>query len=199
VLRNAAVNIQYKFSLASFFREANNIFTRLFWLVSILSIIFIALFTVIILAGGVAAGFMQGFSLAETSLEVFLGSFIFLTAIIFGLIIFIGWFIFAVYSVLCLVVEGKGAADTIKNALSNLKKTPQAFLFFIIVFAGALAANLAFVLIMIPLGILPLVDIVLYLMNVFFQNYLAIVVWSTLIVYYTKTTNYPVYTATYDI
>ena len=96
VLRNAAVNIQYKFSLSSFFREANNIFSRLFWLVSILSIMFIALFTVVILAGGVAAGFMQGFSWAETSLEVFLGSFVFLTAIAFGLIIFIGWLIYPV-------------------------------------------------------------------------------------------------------
>ena len=199
VLRNAAVNVQYTFSLASFFREANNIFARLFWLISILSIIFIALFTVVILAVGVAAGFMQGFSWAETSLEVFLGSFIFLTAIIFSSIIFIGWLIFAVYSILCLVVEGKGSADTIKNTFSNLKKTPQAFLFFIIVFAGALAVNLTFFLIMIPLGVLPLVDIMLYLMNIFFQNYLAIVVWSALIVYYTKATKYPVYTATYDI
>jgi hypothetical protein len=199
VLRNAAVNIQYRFSLASFFREANNIFPRLFWLISILSIIFIVLFIVIILCGGVAAGFMQGFSWNETTFEVFLSSFVFLSTIILGIIIFTVWLIFMIYSILCLVIEGKGYADTIKNTFNHLKKTPQAFLFFIILFAGAFTVNLVFFLIMIPLGMLPLVDIALYLVSVVFQNYLAIVVWSALTVYYSKTANYPASPATYDI
>jgi hypothetical protein len=199
VLRNSAVNVQYRFSLSSFFREANSIFSRLLGLVSILSLIFIVLFIVIILSGGVAAGFMQGFSWAETTLEVFLGSFVVLSTIIFGIIIFFSWLIFTVYSLVCLVIEGKRSADTIKNTFNHLKKTPQAFLFFIILFAGAVAINLVFFLIMIPLGMLPLIDIVLYLVNVVFQNYLAIVVWSALTVYYSKTANYPVSPATYDI
>jgi hypothetical protein len=199
VLRNSAVNVQYRFSLSSFFKEANSIFSRLFWLVSILSLIFLVLFIVIILSGGVAAGFMQGFSWAETTLEVFLGSFVFLSTIIFGIIILFSWLIFTVYSLLCLVIEGKGSADTIKNTFNHLKKTPQAFLFFIILFGGAIAINLVFFLIMIPLGMLPLVDIALYLVSVVFQNYLAIVVWSALTVYYTKTANYPLNTTMYDI
>jgi hypothetical protein len=199
VLKNSAVNVQYRFSLASFFKEANNIFSRLYWLVSILFLIFIALFAAVIISGGIVAGFMQGFSWSETTLEVFLGSFVFLSTIIFGIIIFFSWLIFTVYSFLCLVIEGKGSADTIKNTFNHLKKTPQAFLFFIILFAGAIAVNLVFFLIMIPLGMLPLVDIVLYLVSVVFQNYLAIVVWSALTVYYTKTANYPVSPATYDI
>jgi hypothetical protein len=199
VLRNSAVNVQYRFSLSSFFREANSIFSRLFWLVSILSLVFIVLFIVIILSGGVAAGFMQGFSWAETTLEVFLGSFVFLSTIIFGVIIFFSWLILTVYSLICLVIEGKRPADTIKNTFNYLKKTPQAFLFFIILFAGAVAINLVFFIIMIPLGMLPLVDIALYLVSVVFQNYLAIVVWSALTVYYSKTANYPLNTTMYDI
>jgi len=199
VLRNSAVNMQYRFSPASFFREANNVFSRLFWLVSILSLIFIVLFIAIILSAGVTAGFMQGFSWAETTLEVFLSSFVFLSTIIFGIIIFFSWLIFTVYSFLCLVIEGKGSADTIKNTFNHLKKTPQAFLFFFILFAGAVAINLVFFIIMIPLGMLPLVDIALYLVNVVFQNYLAIVVWSALTVYYSKTAESPLNTTMYDI
>jgi len=199
VLKNSAVNVQYRFSLASFFKEANNIFSRLYWLISILFLIFIALFAAVIISGGIVAGFMQGFSWSETTLEVFLGSFVFLSTIIFGIIIFLSGLIFTVYSILCLVIEEKGSADTIKNTFNYLKKTPQAFLFFIILFAGAVAINLVFFIIMIPLGMIPLVDIVLYLVNVVFQNYLAIVVWSALTVYYSKTANYPLNTTTYDI
>jgi len=199
VLKNSAVNVQYRFSLASFFKEANNIFSRLYWLISILFLIFIALFAAVIISGGIVAGFMQGFSWSETTLEVFLGSFVFLSTIIFGIIIFLSGLIFTVYSILCLVIEEKGSADTIKNTFNYLKKTPQAFLFFIILFAGAVAINLVFFIIMIPLGMIPLVDIVLYLVNVVFQNYLAIVVWSALTVYYSKTASYPLNTTTYDI
>jgi len=199
VLKNSAVNVQYRFSLASFFKEANNIFSRLYWLISILFLIFIALFAAVIISGGIVAGFMQGFSWSETTLEVFLGSFVFLSTIIFGIIIFLSGLIFTVYSILCLVIEEKGSADTIKNTFNYLKKTPQAFLFFIILFAGAVAINLVFFLIMIPLGMIPLVDIVLYLVNVVFQNYLAIVVWSALTVYYSKTAKYPLNTTMYDI
>lgn len=199
VLRNSAVNLQYRFSLSSFLKEANKIFSRLFWLVSILSLIFIALFAAIIISGGIVAGFMQGFSWSETTLKVFLSSFVFLSTIIFGIIIFFSWLIFMVYSILCLVIEEKGPADSIKNTFNFLKKTPQAFLFFIILFAGAIAVNLAFFIIMIPLGMLPFVDIVLYCVSVVFQNYLAIVVWSALTVFYTKVTDHPVYSATYDI
>ena len=199
VLKNSAVNVQYRFGLASFFKEANNIFSRLYWLISILFLIFIALFAAVIISGGIVAGFMQGFSWSETTLEVFLGSFVFLSTIIFGIIIFISGLIFTFYSILCLVIEEKGSADTIKNTFNYLKKTPQAFLFFIILFAGAVAINLVFFIIMIPLGMIPLVDIVLYLVNVVFQNYLAIVVWSALTVYYSKTANYPLNTTMYDI
>lgn len=199
VLRNSAVNIQYRFSLSSFFKEAKIIFSRLFWLVSILFLIFIALFAAVIISGGVVAGFMQGFSWSETTLKVFLSSFVFLSTIVFGIIIFFSWFIFTVYSILCLVIEEKGPADSIKNTFNLLKRTPQAFLFFIILLAGAIAVNLVFFIIMIPFGMLPFLDIVLYCVSVVFQNYLAIVVWSALTVFYTKVTDHPVYSATYDI
>jgi hypothetical protein len=199
VLRNSAVNIQYRFSLSSFFKEANKTFSRLFWLVSILSLIFIALFGAVIIAGGIVAGFMQGFSWAETTLQVFLSSFVFLSIIIIGIIIFFSGLIFTVYSILCLVIEEKGPADTIRTTFNHLKRTPQAFLFIIILSAGAVAVHLAFILIMIPLGMLPFLDIVLYLVSVAFQNYLAIVVWSALTVYYTKATNYFAASATYNI
>jgi len=104
-----------------------------------------------------------------------------------------------VYCILSSVLEEKGALDSIKKTFNFLKKNPRAFLFFIILFAGAIIINLVFFIIMIPLGMLPFINIMLYLVSVVFQNYLSVVVWSSLTVYYIKAVNYPVYSATYDI
>lgn len=199
VLRNSAINIQYRFSLSSFFKEANKLFSRLFRLLSILLLIFIILFAAVILSAGIVAGFIQGFSWAETPLEVFFSSFVMSSIIILSTIFFLTWFMFMVYCILSSVLEEKGSLDSIKNTFNFLKKNSRAFLFFIISFVGAIIINLVFFIIMIPLGMLPFVNIVLYLVSVVFQNYLSVVVWSSLTVYYIKASNYPVYTATYDI
>jgi hypothetical protein len=199
VLRNSAIHIQYRFSLSSFFKEANKLFSRLFRLLSFLIFIFIILFTAVIISAGIVAGFIQGFSWTETPLEVFFSSFVMSSIIILSTIFFLIWLIFMVYSILSSVLEGKGLLDSIKNTFNFLKKNPRAFLFFIILSAGAIAINMVFFIIMIPLGMLPFINILLYLVSIVFQNYLSVVVWSSLTVYYIKASNYPVYTATYDI
>lgn len=198
-LKNSAVNIQYRFSLSSFFREAHKTFSCLFRVTAIQFLLFIILFAVVIISGGLIVGFTQGFSGAETPVEVFFSSFITLFILIFGTIIFLAWLMFMVYSVLSAVIEEKGAVDAIKNTFNFLKRTPQAFLFFMAIFMGAIAINLIFLISIMPLGMLPFINIPLSVISIIFQNYLSLVAWSALIVYYIKTVKPPVYTATYDI
>ncbi|GBD97143.1 MAG TPA: hypothetical protein ENG83_15810 [Nitrospirae bacterium] len=199
VLKNSAVNIQYKFSISSFFKEANINFSRLFRLVSLLLSGVIVLFLLFIVSGVIVAVVMQAVTEAGSALEMFFSSFAMLTIVIFSIIIVAAGFIFAVYSMIALVIEGKGVMDSIRSAFDFLKKMPQALLFYVILFIGIIAVNVIFYGIQLSFSVVPVMTPLIYLLNVFFQNYLAIVLWSSLIVYYIKGTDYPVYYAGYEI
>ncbi len=203
VLRNSAVYIQFRFSLSSFFKEANKNFFRLFWLISLLLFVFIILFVTFILLSVIIAAIQQAFTGTESTLEIFFRSFVLLTIVIFGIIAFLICLIFAVYSVVASVIEGGGVIDSVKKSFNLLKQKPQPFLLYIILVVGVVAANFIFYGVqisfnMVP-GMGPLFTLAFYLINAFFHSYLAIVVWSSLVVYYVKSTNYPVYSSTYEI
>lgn len=201
VLKNSAVNIRYKFSLPSFFREANSNFYRLLRLVNVALLVCIALLFVLIAAGGIIAAAVHGFS-GRTPLKVFFSSLVLMSLIIFSAIIFLACIMFMVYSAVVSVIEGNGVMDSIKKTFNFLKMKPQAFLFYLLLFFMFIALNVLFIIIEIPFGTLaaaPLLTIMLLLVNAVFQNYLALILWSSLIVYYIKATNHPVYSATYEI
>ena len=199
VLKNSAADIQYKFSMASFFKEANINFSRLFRLVSLLLSGVIALFLLFIVSGVIVAVIMQAVTETGSAFEMFFNSFAMLTIVIFSVIIVVAGFIFSVYSIIALVIEGKGAMESIRRASAFLKKNPQAFLFYVILFTGIIAANVIFYSIQLSFIAAPVMTPLIYLLNVFFQNYLTIVLWNSLIVYYIKGTDYPVYYSGYEI
>ena len=203
MLRNSAVYIQYRFSTSSFFKEANRGLSGLIRLVFILLSVFVLIFIAFIVSGGTAAAAMQAFSGQGTSLEVFFSSFIMMSVMVFSAIILMAVIMFCVYSMVVLSVERKGAVDSVKKTFDFLKERPGAFLFYMVLFAGVIAANLMFFLLKIPFSLMPdiapFIGVLISLLNVFFQSYIAIVVWSSLIVYYVKCTNYPMYSVTYDI
>jgi len=110
---------------------------------------------------------------------------------------------FCVYSMVVLSVERKGAVDSVKKTFDFLKERPGAFLFYMVLFAGVVAANLVFFFLRIPFGVMPAIapffTLFISLLNAFLQSYITVVIWSSLIVYYVKCTNYPVYSGTYEI
>lgn len=202
VLKNAAVNIQYGFSLSSFFREAGRNFPRLLRLVSLLLLIFTALLAAFIAAGGIIAAVIYGFSKADTTLEVFFSSFALMATIIFGAIIFLLWFMLMLFSIIASVIEEKGAMESVKRVFVLLKEKPQALMLFLALFAGIIVINIISIALMVPLNMLFMfapVSIMLSFVSAVVQNYLVITAWSALIIYYIKATDHPVYTATYEI
>jgi hypothetical protein len=203
ILKNSAVNVQFRFSLSSFFKEANRNFFRIFRLSLLLFFTFPMIFISLVVTGGIAAGAGWIVAGTDTALEVFFSSFVSLSIMILIIMIFLAYFIFAVYSVVASFIDGSGVMDSIRRSYYFLKQKPAAFLFCAVLIIGFIALNLVFFLLRIPFSIdpvmAPIVNILFSLMNAVFQAYLGIVVWSSLIVYYVKGTNYPIYSATYEI
>jgi hypothetical protein len=203
VLRASAVNIQYKFSLSSFFKEANRNFVRLFWIILLVSLGSVVLFTSFTISGGIIAAIIQALAGGGGILELFFSSFIMVSVIILSIIFFVACLMFTGYSMVVSVMNGKGAVDCIKKTFDFLKQKPEAFLFYFILFAGSIIANSIFFVLKMPFNMVPVLgpvmNIVLTLFSALFQSYLALVIWSSLIMYYVRGTNYPVYSAEYEI
>ncbi len=195
VLKNAALDVHYRFSLRSFFSEANGNFLRLLWLASLLFGCLTVALTVAVAAGGILAAAAQTFSGGERTIEVFLRSFALVSIIVFTIIIFIAGTVFSVYCMVASVVEKKGAVDSVKSTFVFLKKKPEAFLFYIILIAGIVAASLVFFILGLPFRVIPVLapvmNIALSLMNIVFQAYLMVVMWGCLIVYYIRGADHP--------
>ena len=204
VLRTSAVNIQYKFSLSSFFKESNRNFGRLFWLISLVSFGATVLFVAFTVSGVLIAAIIQVLAGGGGGiLELFFSSFIMVSVIILSIIFFSACLIFTGYSMVVSVMNGNGSMDCIKKTFDFLKQKPEAFLFYFILFAGSIIANSLFFVLKMPFNAVPVLgpvmNISLTLFSAVFQSYLALVIWSSLIIYYLKGTDYPVHSAEYQI
>ena len=203
VLRNSALNKQYKFSLASFFNEAGSLFFPLFWLLSfglciaIGAVIFFGILT------GIFIFIIRAYDGIQSTFSIFVVSFFALSLITLGIIGALGGLILTVYSVISLVVERKGTIDSFKSAWNLLKNQPSGFLFYIIIFLGFIVINIILMIFGGVLSIIPLVGIAInipyHLIYYVVQVYLNLVLWGALLVYYLKVKNRTDYNSMYDI
>jgi hypothetical protein len=203
VLKDSAVNIQYRFNLSSFFKGAKKYFFPLFWLICLLLPGFIIMFIIFIVSGGIGVTVLQTLVGTGTRIGMFFNLFFILSIIVFGTILLLTAIVFIVYSVMVSVIEEKGVLGSIKRTFNFLKDKPVAFLFYIILLIAIITANLLLFIIETPFNMIPvmkpLINVAFYLINTIFQSYLSIVLWSSLLVFYIKSTNYPVHYVTYDI
>jgi len=199
VLRCSAVNSQFRFKVRSFFQEAGNNFSRLFRLLSLVLLITMAFIIVTLVIGGISAAIMKSLSGSETTIEVFFNSFVTIFIIIISVIIILSSIIFAVFSLVISVVTMEGAMASMSRAYHFIKEKPQSLLFCFVLFIGIIIANAIFFSLQIPMQFMPFMMPFAYLLNALGQSYLIIVMWSSLIMYYIKSANYPVYNAGYEI
>ncbi len=199
VLRSSAVNTQFTFSVSSFFQEAGRNFFRLFRLLSLVLLIILAFITFTLIAGGVFVAVMKSVSGTETNIEVFFSSFMTIFITIISIAVILVSIIFAVFSMVISVVTMEGARASMSKAYSFIKDKPQSLLFCTILFLGIITANALFFSLQIPIQFMPFIMPLVYLLNALGQSYLIIVMWSSLLMYYIKTVNYPVYAAGYEI
>jgi hypothetical protein len=190
VLRSAVSSSDYRFSLSLFFKESGTHFTRLLWLLSLLLFVFSLALIILGIAGG--AGFIAAQSLksSESFIGIFLSSFLTVTATVISILVFIAGFMYTFYSMIISVMEERGAVESIKKTHDLLKSRPQAILLFFILFAGVITINILFFGIKIPFDMIPLlapfVNLAITIVNSVFQSYVAVFVWSSLIIYYLK-------------
>lgn len=199
VLRSSAVNTQSKFKVSSFFKEAGRNFPRLLRLLSLVSLISLVLIIATLVIGGLSAAIMKSVTGAETTIEVFFSSFVTIFITIMSIIIILASIIFAVFSMVISVVTMEGAIASMSRAYNFIKEKPQSLLFCIVLFIGIITANAIFFTLQIPMQFMPFMMPLVYLLNALGQSYLIIVMWSSLIIYYIKSANYPVYSAGYEI
>jgi len=198
-LRNSFTNAGLTFTLPSFFREANANFSRLFWLLSLVFFGITVLLTGCALMGGIMVLVVNAVSATDGILTMFLRSFAVVFMIIICVLSLLASVIFSVYSVVISVVEEKNAKESVKSTFGFLKEKPQALLFFIVLILVFITASLIFFSVQIPLRIIPFIHVVTFLINAFFSNYLAVVLWGSLVAYYMRASGSPVYDTGYEI
>jgi hypothetical protein len=199
VLKNSVVNIQYTFRFSSFFKEAGSNFSRLMGLASLVVISLTALGIAFVITGAAIAAFTGALTETGSTLEMFFSSFSFMTIVVLSIILVLYSLVFAVFSSLGLVVDGKGVMESIGRTFRFLNRTPHAYVYYLVLVAGFIVVNAVLYGLQVPVSLIPFFTPLLYVFNAFIQSYLAIVLWSSLIVYYVKATNYPVYSSTYEI
>ncbi len=199
VLRSSAVDTQYKFNVSSFFKEAGRNFFRLFRVLSLVLLISLALIIATLVIGGICAAIMKSVSGAETTMEVFFSSFVTIFIIILSIVIILTSIIFTVFTLVISVVTMEGARACVSRAYNFIKEKPQSLLFCMILFAGIITVNAVFFTLQIPMQVMPFMMPLVYLLNAFGQSYMIIVMWSSLIMYYMKSENYPIYSSGYEI
>jgi hypothetical protein len=177
VLKISSLDPVYRFSLASFFGEANRHFARLFKLISLLLLGFTVLLAAFLLFGVIGAAVVHTLAISQSPLTVFFSTFIILSGVTFGSIILFAAFVFITYSAIISVTEEEVAIESVKRTFNFLKKMPWAFILFFILFAGLVAANA----VLMPLSWL---STLFSLISAVLQSYLMIVFWSALIVSY---------------
>jgi len=194
VLRNAAIDNQYKFRLSSFFAEAKKLFFPLLWIFSImLPIILVA---VILIFVGFIIYYIYASSGAETSSSIFIASFLSLLTILLGVVGVLGSMIFTFYASIALAVEKEGVISSLKKTFNFIKNKPMSILFLIILYVAIIVVSIVFALFGELFAMIPVVGLIIsipyQLISSVVQIYLGIVMLGSLIAYYIKSIDYPV-------
>jgi hypothetical protein len=199
VLKNAVCDVQYKFKLSSFFKEAKRMFFPLLWLFSIMLPVFL-LFVILMFVGFIIY-IQYSYSESGTASLIFISSFVSLLLTFLGIMGILGSLIFTVYTAVVIAAEKAGVFSSFKKAFNFMKNKPMSILFCIIIFAGIIASWLIILLVlgkllaMIPAAGL-VISILYQLVSYAVLIYLNIVMCGSLISYYLKSSGSSAHTHT---
>jgi hypothetical protein len=189
-LRNAVLEMQYKFSYSSFFKEAKRGFFPLLWLFSITTLIIIGLLILFGLLSGIFISLTGLRDVTGTTLSVFLTYFLTLM----GIAVAFGGIIYSAYAAVALVVEKKGVMRSLNRAWEFIKMKPTAFLFYFFLFVSLTVINFAFLSIETTFSTAPLIGYLFLIpqriIYSIIQSYLNVVMWGSLTVYYIKASGF---------
>ncbi len=197
VLNTAITNIQYEFTLSSFFNEAKKLFFPLLWLFSVAFLIITGVVIIFMLTIVLSVFILQGLRSTGSTFSVFITSFFSLLIIFLSTVMGLASVVYTVYAAVALIVEKKGVGESFTLAWNFIKNRPSAFFFYIFLVFSMFSVNIVLTLLGEILFLFPPSGFVLaipyYLAVYGVQLYLGVVMWSSLLVFYIKGTNHPVY------
>lgn len=190
VVGRASADPSYKFSFTSFMQEGRRLFWRVVWLVFLLSLVFIGVFTAIGLMGMLGKVALAPYFSSESLIAKFTAIFITLLAVsgaLIGFVFFIAW---SGYSLVALVVRDIKAFDAFREGLDFIMREPRS----LPVFLGAgglyLLATISVTLMVFPISLIPIVGVFLSIpAQILFygvDRFLYIAVMGTLFNYYVR-------------
>ena len=189
-LRLSIVEPDFRFSLRTFFTEAGMSFGRLIRLLSLLSLIALPFGFFLIVSNGISIFFYRSITPDLGFTDTFLRTFMAVLIFIFSLIIGFTGLTVGVYSFIISVAEKKGAFSSISGAFQFVRERPGAVLFYLLLIVMILTLSMILYVFQMPLHLNPtggiLTGISIYILNLLFQSYISVVIWSSLLAFYLK-------------
>lgn len=192
VLRNSALDPEYRFSLRSFFEEGKSLFFRIIGFSAITLPVFIVPVIILAVLGAGGFSFLHKYGDGGSLVVLFLTYFLSLLLAISGIVVLLGTLTLITYGMIVLAVERISPMDTLKRVVGFIKENPGAVLFYILLVGALMIIS---VLLNLPLHMTQgttgiLIDIPYQLVSYALQAYLTVVLWSCLVVFYIRTTKY---------
>ncbi|MFZ5908215.1 MAG: hypothetical protein ACOYVJ_12570 [Nitrospirota bacterium] len=188
VIGRSVLEEDLKFSLHVFTEEAKRLFLRFIGFTSVMGIIFVtASFFLGLLVGGIAAiiSFAQS---QDSTLALFFGVFFSLILIILLFAMILGILSITLYGMATLFFRGTGVFKSVGGAITFLKKYPNGFWLYSVLFVGHLLASFLLSLLVYPFTFIPLVGAIFsfpyQIISIGFQTYLGLVIIAIVLLYY---------------
>lgn len=195
VLKNAACDVQYKFKLSSFFKEAKRMFFPLLWLFSIMLPVFLVMAIVIITGFGIF--FIYAYNRPESTFSIFITSFLSLLIIFLGIVGSFGSLMLTEFTAIAVAVEKDKVFPALKKTLGFIRDKPLSIWLYIVVYASILAVSIVFVQLGKLFALLPVIGIIIIIpfqmISFAVQIYLGIIKWGSFIFYYVQNSGGPVH------
>jgi hypothetical protein len=191
VLRESAREPGRKFGLSDFFRAASTDFGRLLRVLSLVLLIVIAALT-----GSAAMSLVSVFLFHSNGggsvFVIFMRTFVSVFALVMAVVAGIAGFVITIFSMVITVVDGSGAAESIKRTFAFIGQRPSAVMFPLILWIVLAFVHGAFYMVQSVLHFIPVVGTLLnigaYFINLVFQSYISVALWGMLLAFYLNST-----------
>lgn len=197
VLRNSFLDRQYKFNLPSFFKEGRSLFFSILGFAMLVFLLLIFISFILGILAGIGFSIVSEYGKDGTFIAMFIAYFLSLLLILIGIIIIIGVLTLSAYAVTILAVEKTGTINAFRKGFNFIKNKPKAILFCAILIGGYMLVKFILIMVNYPFSLIPLIGALITIPYQMFSyvllNYLLIVMLSSLIIFYIKNRDYPVY------
>lgn len=190
ILRLSITEPGFRFSLRTFFTEASRSFGRLIRLLFLLSLIALPFGLFLIASNGISVFFYRSITPDLGFMDTFIRTFMAVLIFIFSLIIGFAGLTIGVYSFIISVTEKRAALSSLSGAFHFVREKPGAMLFYLLLIVMILAMSTILYIFQMPLHLNPasgiLTGVSIYILNLLFQSYMSVVLWSSLMAFYLK-------------